>query len=304
MIIMGQKSSKDMAIGLVIFNPMESKRIMMNYLYVVNIFKQQKLPVFTLEMVFKGREPEIPDAFHVRCNSFMFHKERMCRILETLIPRKYKKIAFIDADVLFTNKNWYEETSALLDTHDVVQPFESCNWLDLTYTHITMTRPSALFMEGPTLDWRYHPGFGWAFRREWYKDVGFFDWAISGSGDTLSCAAWLKKEFPPGFKSLPPCQVPAFKDFLKLPTPRITYTKGEVNHLYHGSKVNRQYVERHGLVNTPHDIRKIIKINYDGMFEWVNPHLWNPVLLSYFRDRYDDDLSEDLKLNSDRVLTS
>lgn len=301
---MGHTSSKDMAICLVIFNPTGSKRIIMNYLYTLNQFKLQKLPVFTLEMVFKNREPEIPDAFHVHCESFMFHKERMCRMLETMIPRKYKKLAFIDADLLFANKDWYYETSKLLNTHDVVQPFEKCNWLDLTYTNITQSRPSALFMEGPTLDWKYHPGFAWAFRREWYKEVGFFDWSISGSGDTLSVAAWMRKEFPPGFKSLPVCQAPAFKEFLKLPAPRITYTPGEINHLYHGSKVNRQYIERHALINTPHDIRKIIKINWDGMYEWVNPQIWNPILLSYFINRHDDDLSEDLKLDGNRVLTS
>ena len=301
---MGQTSSKDMAICLIIFNPMKSKRIIMNYLYTVNKFKLEKLPFFTLEMVFKGREHEIPDAFHVRCDSIMFHKERMCRVLETMIPKKYKKLAFVDADLLFKNKNWYSETSKLLDTHDVVQPFEKCNWLDLTYTSITQTRPCALFMEGPTLDWRYHPGFAWAFRREWYKQVGFFDWSVSGSGDTLSVAAWLRKKFPPGFKSLPVCQADAFKDFLKLPAPRITYTKGEIDHLYHGSKVNRQYVERHALITTPHDIRKIIKINSDGMYEWINPQIWNPILLMYFRNRHDDDLSEELKLDGNRVLTS
>jgi hypothetical protein len=294
-----------MAIGLVVFNPAESKRIIMNYLYTANIFKQQGLPVFTLEMVFKDREHDIPDAFHVRCDSIMFHKERMCRILETKIPKKYKKIAFIDADVLFTNKSWYSETSKLLDTHDVVQPFEFCNWLDLTYTKVLMTRPSVLFMKSPMLDWRYHPGFAWAFRRDWYKRVGFFDWSLGGSGDTLSCAGWLKKQLPSDFKALPPCQYAVFKDFFAHPAPRITCTKGELNHLYHGSKANRKYVERHELIHTPHDIRRIIKINRDGMFEWVNPQIWKPILLKYFKDRFDDDLSEySSEFDGDRVLTS
>ena len=135
---MGGFHSKDMAICLVIFNPVQSKRILMNYLYTVNQFKLQKLPVFTLELVFKDREPEIHDAFHVRCDSFMFHKERMCRILETKIPSKYKKLLFIDGDVIFNNTTWYSDISKLLDTHDVVQPFEKCEWLDLTYTNVTL----------------------------------------------------------------------------------------------------------------------------------------------------------------------
>jgi hypothetical protein len=40
------------------------------------------------------------------------------------------------------------------------------------------------------------------------------------------------------------------------------------------------------------------------MYEWINPQIWNPILLMYFRNRHDDDLSEELKLDGNRVLTS
>ena len=127
------KPKKDMAICFVLFNPAQTKRILMNYLYVKNILELQDLPVFTLELVYKGRKPELPDAFHVEAESFMFHKENLCRILETKIPCQYTKLAFLDADVYFTDKTWYTNVSALLNTYDVVQPFERAHWLDLTY---------------------------------------------------------------------------------------------------------------------------------------------------------------------------
>ena len=148
-------------------------------------------------------------------------------------------------------------------------------------------------MKESTWNYNYHPGFGWAFRREWYRKVGFFDWAISGSGDTLSSAGWMKKSFPKIFKSLPTSLKPAYSDFTAKPIPRITYyEKSKIQHLYHGSKTNRQYVERHKIIDNELDIRKLITINKDGMYEWIDKDKWNPLFLEYFQSRADDDLSD------------
>lgn len=262
----------------------------MNYLYTANEFRRQGLPVYTLELCFD--EPELSDSIVVRGNSHMFHKERLCRILETHVPAHFKKIAFLDADILFDSTSWYRRTSKLLDSHDVVQPFEHADWLDLTYREVMTTRKSAVLMKGTVWDWRYHPGFAWAFRREWYRKVGFYDWAITGSADTLSAAAWLRKTFPLGFKSLPDSLKPSYTEYLKHPAPRITYLKdSRVSHLYHGSRENRKYVERHSILDNCIDIRELLFTNKDGVYEWVHPFVWNPKLLDYFEKRNDDDIS-------------
>ena len=289
---MGASQSRDMAIGFVFFNPAGSKRMVMNALYVQNLYKMKGFPVFTLELVFGDAEPELKKAFHVRGNSYMFHKERLCRLLEQRIPRKYKKIVFLDADVVFADDSWYAETSKLLDTHDVVHPFSHATWLDLTYTKSEMRRESVLGIQGPWWDFKYHPGFGWAFRREWYREVGFYDWAVSGSGDTLSSAKWLGKEFHANFKSLPHAMKKSYAAYRKLPSPRITMCPGGVFHLYHGSRKNRQYAERHKLLDVPLDIKDMIVLNKDGVYEWKDK-VWSEVFYAYFRQREDDDLSED-----------
>ena len=286
---MGAKQSRDMAIGLVFFNPAGSKRMVMNYLYVWNLLKTKGFPVYTMELVFGDEEPEIKKAIHVRGNSYMFHKERLCRLLEEHIPKKYKKILFMDADIVFGGSEWYEETSKLLDTHDVVQPFTRAHWLDLTYTTTELTRETALHMKGPMWDFKYHPGFAWAFRRDWYNEVGFFDWAVTGSGDTLSSAKWLNKAFPEKFKSLPSAMKRAYATYRKLESPSITCREGDVFHLYHGSRKNRQYSERHHLLDVSTDIQDMIKINSDGVYEWKDPK-WNLVMYDYFKNREDDDV--------------
>jgi hypothetical protein len=288
---MGNTQTKDMAICIAIFNPAKTKRIIMNYNYMVNILKMQGLPVFTIELVFGNESPEIPDSFVVRGNSYMFHKERLYRILEKTIPFRYKKLALLDGDILFDDKDWYSKVSKLLDTHDVVQPFAECHWLDLTYTQKTLTRKSVLFMNETVYSPKYHPGFAWCFRRDWYNKIGTFDYALSGSGDSISAIGWLKKEVPRHFKSIPSSITEEFNKFYKQPSPRITYLEGEISHLYHGARSNRQYVERHSMLELNRNIKELISINKDGVYEWFDPTM-NIKFYNYFVKRYDDDLSE------------
>jgi hypothetical protein len=293
---MGQKISKkkqDMAICFVVFNPALTKRVLMNYFYVRNLYQKQGLPVFTLELVYEGREPEIPDAIHVFAKSFMFHKENLYRIMETKIPPCYTKLAFLDADVYFTDKTWYIKTSQLLNTHDIVQPFERAHWLDLTYKKTMLTRKSILLNTKKEWDFAYHPGFAWCMTRKFYKKVGFFDYAVSGSGDTLSTAAWLSKVFPPNFQSLPKPLVTKYKVFQSKELPKVTFCKDiDLYHLYHGSRENRQYAERHKMLNITGEIDDYLETNKDGVFEWKDKEKWNPLYFHYFKKRDDDGLSE------------
>ncbi len=294
-----------MAICIAVFNPAQTKRILMNYHYVVNEFKLQKLPVFTIELVFDGCLPEIADAIHVNGNSFMFHKERLYRLLEKKIPKEFTKLAFLDADILFNDPSWYYNTSNLLDKCDVVQPFERCHWLDLTYTRKTLTRETVLKMKGDDYNCNYHPGFAWCMRRDWYNKVGFFDWALTGSGDALSVIAWLRKRIPSNFNSCPQSIACEFNNFKRLEAPRITYLHNvEVSHLYHGTRVNRQYTQRHELINVSRDVKGLVVINKEGVYEWADLKFWNPIFLKYFKNRNDDNLSEELKLDSNAILTS
>lgn len=282
-----------MALCFVLFNPAQTKRILMNYLYVKNKFLQQGLPVFTLELVYEGRQPEVPDAVHVSAKSVMFHKENLCRILESKIPPRYTKLAFLDADVYFNDPHWYSKVSQLLNTYDIVQPFERAHWLDLSYKHTMLTRKTVLLNEKQAWDFVYHPGFAWCFRRNWYKKVGFFDYAISGSGDTLSTAGWLRKTFPPNFQSLPPPLVCKFQSFCAHPAPKVTYLKDvDLYHLYHGSRQNRQYVDRHKMLQIKGQIEDYVVPNKDGVLEWRDPGKWNPLYTQYFKQRDDDSVSE------------
>lgn len=298
--IMGICQSKDLAICLIIFNPAKSKKLISNYFTMMEKLEPYNLPIFTLELVFNDREPEILGAYHVYGHSYMFHKERLCRLLEQQVPDKYKKIAFMDTDLFYDNINWYYQTSKLLDTYDVVQMFENAHWMNSKNTEKELTRKSVLFMKEEEFNFKYHPGFAWAFRREYYNDVGFFDWAVSGSGDTLSSAKWLNKTLPLNFKSLPRPLHTEYINYFSKPNPKITYLKDvNIYHLYHGSRANRQYSQRHEMLFINQDIKELVFLNNQGIYEWTNKSKWNELFLNYFINRKDDEDEEE-----EEVLTS
>jgi hypothetical protein len=274
----------DMAVCLVYFNSAKSKRLLMNYFYMLEKLKLANIPTYTLELYYD--QPEIKNAFHVKGESFLFHKERLCRLIEKKVSWIYQKIVFMDADIVFNDPNWYSEVSQLLNKHDVVQPFTTAMWSDITYTEALQTRSTVLLAEkGGKYDPTLHPGFAWAFKRSWFRKVGFFDYGITGSGDTLSSAAWLDLKFPAGY--LQPALKPTFDEFCKLPKPRITHASGTITHLWHGSKQNRKYVERHAILKGIADIRKIVRVSKAGVFELLDPEVNNKLKL-YFVEREDD----------------
>jgi len=295
---MSKNFSKDMAICFVVFNPAQTKRMIMNYLYVRNKFELENFPVFTIELIYEGRTPEISNAIHVHTNSYMFHKENLFRILVQHIPQEYQKLAFLDADIFFKDSSWYDDTSKLLETHDVVQPFEIAQWLDLTYTVILLRRLTILRM--PTNKWTfdYHPGFAWCMRRDWFEQNGFFDYAVSGGADMLSSTYWLNIEIPKQLSFIPRAIQSAYEKYrAAIQLPRITFLKEmEVYHLYHGWIANRQYERRHKILEIEEDICNLTFKNSEGVLEWKEPHIWNPQFLNYFQQRQDDALSFEARL--------
>jgi hypothetical protein len=279
---------KDMAIAFVMFNPVKTVRMISNYLYTVEKLRLAGIPYFTMELLFPDCEPEFHDAIHVKCSSHLFHKERMCRLLEKKIPEEYTKILFADADLIFENPNWYSDVSDLLESHQVVHPFTTCAWLDITYKNIIRENKSAVFNTPNT--WHQHenhPGFAWAFNREWYRAVGFYEYSVVGSGDCLSIAAWMNTLLPEEHVSQAIC--PSYVEYIaKMGVrPKLAAAPGRILHLWHGTREKRQYVNRHNIINHVNDLRTVITTNEDGCFE-LTDRVMSDAMYNYFKDREDD----------------
>ena len=277
---------KDMAICFVFFNPAKSKRMLMNYLYTVEKLKCANIPYYTMELVYGSTDPEIKEAFHVRSKTVMFHKEQLCRLLERKVSWWYSKLLFLDADLIFGDVGWYSRVSEALNNNDVVQPFTSAVWMDITYTKALQERKSAVLMDrAKTYDSTYHPGFAWAFRRKWFHKYGFYEYGLTGSGDTMSSAAWLGVDFKPNF--IKTAFLKTFEEYKSNPKPRIACVPGKIYHLFHGTTANRKYVDRHLIVKDIPDIKKIVRVNWFGVFEVTDRKVADQ-MRDYFINRQDD----------------
>lgn len=279
--------SYDMAVGIVLFNFTQSARVQSNYFTMRHHLDKLSLPVFTLELVLNGQQPQIPGAVVLQTSSWLFHKERLCRLLEARIPSKYNKLCFMDADIIFSDPSWYQKTSTKLNTHQIVQPFSTAKWYNYKGTGFELEKPGAAYA-GPS-DYS-HPGFSWAFQRSWYKMYGFYDYAITGAGDSLSVAAWYRHML--GWEI---CTLSTYQDHLaRMSTSRHTvgYIDGIVHHLWHGTRENRHYISRHSILEKITNLKSILSINKDGVYELTDKTI-NEKMKAYFMSRDDDgDISQ------------
>lgn len=301
---------KDLAVCFVYFNAAKSKRILMNYLYVVEKLKIADIPFFTIEMFITT--PEIKDAVHLKTDCILFQKERMTSILEKYIPSSFTKLVFLDADLIFDNMNWYNDLSKALNHYTICHVFTKCLRLDITYSNIMDERLSfvikrylnhkkevdgiPMFPDPINGDVKFVgkdkiqfvPGGGWGFQRDWFKKIGFFEDDILGGSDTYSVQSWNiipdNYVYPQFIKN----SIQKYKKLIaKNGSPSVTYLKGNVYHLWHGDLKKKQYKTRKNIFTNVKDIKDIIKPARNGLFELKNKTL-KKRLCTYFEDRDDD----------------
>jgi len=59
--------------------------------------------------------------------------------------------------------------------------------------------------------------------------------------------------------------------------------------MWHGTHVNRRYVDRHAILDGVKDIRKTMRPNWNGVFEFSTKGL-SEKLAAYFANREDDSI--------------
>jgi len=307
----------DTAVLICFFNPARFKRILNNALYIISILKQYEIPYYCVECVFKDFAPQIPDAtLVVQSNSYMFYKELLLNKLEPLVPEKYTKLAFIDADVIFDSPDWIDQISRSLSKNDIIQPFSEACWLTPDNTRVRSNKLSygfAMARKRPinmSTFYHYHPGFAWAFKRDVFRKLGgFYDKSIIGGGDI----ALVLSMFPTEVSNSDFIRANAhgrFGEFVidswreyytnfKKVNPRIGCLPIKLFHLFHGVTRDRNYTERYRAISRvlTGTWDQEIHVNKDGLYEFNNPII-NDVLYKYFKDR-----NEDISLREAEHLT-
>lgn len=227
--------------------------------------------VIAVEAAFADRPHECTDAnnpWHVqlRTDQDLWHKEKMINIgiqrLLHLVPDA-KYIAWIDADVRFSNPHWVRDTVRALHHYTVVQLFSEAQNLNPKYERM-WSCPSAFkqyeskgYHQNPPKTLEYigngHPGLAWAARRDFLTAAGgLIDFCIAGSGDTHMANA-LRGDIGFNFRE---GMSPGFRRALERWAEKahaackgnIGYVNGICMHYWHGKSNIKGYEKRWDIV--------------------------------------------------------
>jgi hypothetical protein len=305
---------------IVISNPcLYKRRYQLAKEFIERIRYNLHIELYIVELCYKDQQFVITNSnnenhLQLRTEIPLWHKENMINLgVKKLLPKDWKKFAFIDADIEFLEEDWVINTIKLLDNgYDIIQLYSKCKNLDINQNNF-YTNNSFMYdflnnncsynLKIKNTDW--HPGFGWAMNRNIYEKItGLYDKSILGSGDNIMLFSILKniKEFINERKcsnsfsdSLLRYQFNIHLDNYKY---SIAYLPTTIRHHWHGQLKNRKYLERSKILN---------KYNYnpDLFLRYDNNGLLIPTeecpkellddILNYFKERNEDEF---IDLNS------
>jgi hypothetical protein len=267
--------------------------------------QETNVKVYVVELAYGNQQFYVTDKknprhLQIRGTVPLWHKENMINMGITLLPKTWKAMAWIDADIEFENVNWAMDTLEVLNgCRDVVQLFSHAVDMDKHMEAMSIF-PSFGFQYakksryGGTGINMWHPGYAWACTKKAYDRMGgLFEYSILGSGDHNMSFSFIGQPD----KSLNPDTTNAYKESLRLfqkraAQLRLGYVPGVIRHHFHGSKKNRKYHERWQiLVENMYNPFIHITKNRDGLLVPTElcPQKMLDEILAYFAERNEDE---------------
>ena len=199
--------------------------------------------------------PRLPVWAHLKfqTDSHVWIKENLINMAVKSLPRYWKYMAWIDADLEFLNQNWVEDTIKELQDADIVQMWRTAVNLGPHEEALKIDKSFAYMFVGSGTKWSpsdkygfWHPGYAWACTRHAFTKMGGLpDWAILGSGDRhlAMSLAGLGETSCPGtihenYKMMLKLYERGLKNF------KVSWVDGTIIHFWHGSFADRRYKER------------------------------------------------------------
>lgn len=253
------------------------------------------------EVVGSAPLPKLPVWKHIKATTKcqMWLKENIINMASMHLPSDWKYIAWIDADILFLNENWVQDTKETLEYYDIVQLFHTVVNMgprgeamktDKSFGYMHSRSGTAYTSSDKYGFW--HPGYAWACTRSTWSKMGcLLDWAILGSADRHMALAWIGRvensrpgNVHPNYNRL----LLEFQD--KCKNFRLGNIDGTILHEWHGRLEDRKYRERWEIL-TKHqfDPLKDLSLTKEGLIQLAGDGLrLQKDLDEYFLGRKED----------------
>lgn len=243
-----------------------------------------------------------------RENAVIWLKEAAWNVGASRLPSEAKYIAFLDADVHFTNPNWIEDTLNALQHFQVVQPFESLvnltstgsfldTWQSLGWCHMTGKKISsqASSTSGSIFG---HPGMGLCLKKETFSQLGqWLDHAILGAGDhhmMMGLLGRIDESYPAAISPVYKRHCLAWQERAETHVRRsLGAVRGTITHAWHGNHRDRKYIQRWDT---------LLKHNYDPDVDLTYDHQGLPQLTHVGMRMHNDLIAYMSQRNEDSIL--
>ena len=288
---------------------------------------QSGVELITVELATGDQEFAVTNFYNknhiqIRTESVLWYKENLINIGISALPKDYKYVAWIDADITFINPNWVQETINALEKYKIVQMFATVFDLNAEGESMSIANSfGSMYVKGGSVvppirvnkitkrskdnggiytDRKFwHPGYAWAAKRETIEAVGgVMDFPIMGSSDHLMALSLVGEadrinhlDLSDGYTE---CIYRWEKKALNFVNGQIGYVPGSIAHHFHGKKINRGYHNRtQVLIDTQFNPITDLKKDKKGLLHLVVENerqvaLQN-ALIKYFKSRKEDD---------------
>lgn len=281
------------------FNPMGYENRRTNYREFAREMAEAGVDMFTVEVAFENEPFDLPPderTLQLRTSDIMWHKEAALNRLIEELPDEYDKVAWIDADLIFSNSNWPRDAAGALEETPVVQLFSSVVCLQANGDPVQNDRASvgAVFAESGEkfAQTNAAPGYAWAARRSFLRKHRLYDAGILGSGDAMMVAAFTGR-----FNYFQQPTDAAREHFEQWARPVLRdtgggfgVTPGRIYHRYHGSIANRRYYQRREcLSQAKFDPARDLQRSESGLWSWGSDKTGlHAQVVKYFSRRKED----------------
>jgi hypothetical protein len=271
----------EMGIVTCYFNYTRSAKRYKNFCEFYQQMSHQKYPLCVVEYACANQPFElagVKNLIQIRGSSILWQKERLLQIgINRLLEQGFEKIAWVDADIIFSDPHWSTPVSQALDRWTIVQCF---SLLTHRFDDEIKRNNSTIYqyLQHSSLDVSAG-GIAWAARAEVLKKVGLYQYFIVGGGDAIFLlpsvlpSVSLFKELLPNI-SFPEAFLHHIERWLGNMHPhafgKTGYVEQEVTALPHGTNKNRLYWERYQILQD-FDPTRDLCIDTHGAFSWATP---------------------------------
>lgn len=250
-----------------------------------------------IECIIGDSDPQLPENENIKrvyTDTLLWHKESLLNNIISELPKEYKYIFWVDADLIFTNPKWLYSGAKFLKNCNILQPFEYCIHLerdeikpsfDITKaksevfnirdkSSIRLWRSFSANYETTKLsnsrnyDIHGHVGFAWAAKREILEKVPLYDKALVGGADHIMAHAaaghipnfCIQRSFTDDINDINEWS----KEFFNETKGQIGFVEGDIYHIWHGDLDKRNYLKR--IVDFTKKSKGLQKKDSNGLF--------------------------------------